>query len=398
VAEAELERLARLVDLAVENGGAFLEGMQVAVQAALCSPHFLYRWELDPAQMKPGSVRELNDHEVAARLSYFLWNSMPDAELFAAAEHGTLLQDGHLEKHAVRMLKDWRARAFFGNFAGQWLQIRNIWAVGLDPERFKKWDDSLKGAMKEEAELFFQAIATEDHPVSALLDARFTFVNEKLARHYGLPGVQGDQFQRLELPPESPRGGVLTMGAVLVSTSAPTRTSPVIRGKWILEQILGTPPPPPPPNVPPLGDQSPVDQTASLRRRLEEHATRAECAGCHRRMDPLGFALENFDATGAWRDADGRFPIDASGQLPSGASFTGPRDLKLALKTSPRFVRAFAEKLMTYALGRGLDYYDRCAIDALLARSGGNESRFSGLVAGIVTSEPFLKRKAAGAE
>lgn len=287
-----------------------------------------------------------------------------------------------------------RARSFFTNFVGQWLQIRNIWDVALLPDRFKKWDDALKGAMKEEAELFFQAIALEDRPVTDLIAADFTFLNSRLARHYGIAGVDGDKFQRVTLPADSPRGGVITMGSVLLSTSTPTRTSPVIRGKWILEQIPGTPPPPPPPNVPPLGDQSPVNQSASLRKRLEEHASRAECAGCHKRMNPLGFALENIDATGAWRDTDGKFPIETDGKLPGGVAFTGPRDLKTALKSGNRFVRSFTEKLMIYALGRGLDYYDRCAIDAVLAKSVVNESRFSALVAGIVTSEPFLKRKA----
>jgi hypothetical protein len=393
VTDEEVGRLARFVEMSLQNGGSFLEGMQIAVQAALCSPHFLFRWELDPPAAKPGEVRALNDYEVASRLSYFLWNSMPDEELFALAAQGALRRDGNLEKQAARLLKDWRARSFFSSFAGQWLQIRGIWEVGLDPGVFKGWDDRLKGAMKEEAELFFQAIAIEDRPVTDLLAADFTFVNEKLARHYGIAGVQGENFQRVTLPPDSPRGGVLTMGSVLVSTSTPTRTSPVIRGKWILEQILGTPPPPPPPNVPPLENQSPVDQTASLRKRLEEHASRAKCAGCHQRMDPLGFALENFDATGAWRDTDGKYPIEAAGKLPSGIAFTGPRDLKTALKSGNRFVRSFTEKLMIYALGRGLHYSDRCVVDAVLAKSGGNESRFSALVAGIVTSDPFLKRK-----
>jgi hypothetical protein len=393
VTDEEVARLVRFVAMSLENGGSFLEGMQIAVQAALCSPHFLFRWELDPPATKPGDVRELNDYEVASRLSYFLWNSMPDEELFTLAAQGALRRDGHLEKQAARLLKDWRARSFFTSFAGQWLQIRNLWEVSLDPGVFKGWDDRLKGAMKEEAELFFQAIALEDRPVTDLLAADFTFVNEKLARHYGLAGVQGETFQRVTLPPGSPRGGVVTLGAVLVSTSTPTRTAPVIRGKWILEQILGTPPPPPPPNVPPLPNQSPVDQTASLRKRLEEHASRAECAGCHKRMDPLGFALENFDATGAWRGTDGKYPIEPAGKLPSGVSFTGPRDLKTALQSGPRFVRSFTEKLMIYALGRGLDDYDRCAIDAVLAKSGGNESRFGALVAGIVTSDPFLKRQ-----
>ncbi len=389
--DEEVARLVRFVEMSLQNGGSFLEGMQIAVQAALCSPHFLFRWELDPPATKPGDVRELNDFEIASRLSYILWNSMPDDELLAVAARGELRRD--LTKQTTRLLKDWRARSFFSSFAGQWLQIRGIWEVSLDPGVFKGWDDRLKGAMKEEAELFFQAIALEDRPVADLLAADFTFVNEKLARHYGIAGVQGENFQRVTLPPDSPRGGVVTMGAVLVTTSTPTRTAPVIRGKWILEQILGTPPPPPPPNVPPLPNQSPVDQTASLRKRLEEHASRTECAGCHRRLDPLGFALENFDATGAWRDTDGKYPIEPAGKLPSGVTFTGPRDLKTALKSGHRFVRSFTEKLMTYALGRGLDYYDRCAIDAVLAKSGGNESRFSALVAGIVTSDPFLKRK-----
>jgi len=391
----EVERLVRFVELAIGNGGSFLEGLRVAIQATLCSPHFLFRWELDPRPLPAGETRELTDYEVASRLSYFLWNSMPDDELLRLAAEGTLRRPEVLERQTARLLKDWKARAFFSSFAGQWLQIRNLWEVSLDPGFFKGWDNQLKGAMKEETELFFQAIALEERPVGDFLTADFTFLNEKLARHYGIPGVQGEQFQRVALPAGSPRGGVLTMGSALISTSTPTRTSPVIRGKWILEQMLGTPPPPPPPNVPPLGNQSPVNQTASLRQRLEEHASRAECAGCHRRMDPLGFALENFDATGAWRDLDGKFPIEPAGKLPSGVTFTGPRDLKTALRAGPRFVRSFTEKLLTYALGRGLDYPDRCAIDAIVARAGGNDSRFAGLVTGIVTSEPFLKRKSA---
>ncbi|HYR57337.1 MAG TPA: DUF1588 domain-containing protein, partial [Chthoniobacteraceae bacterium] len=256
-----------------------------------------------------------------------------------------------------------------------------------------KWDDSLKGAMKEETEHFVEAIVKEDRAVTDLLDADFTFLNEKLARFYGIDGVKGDEFKRVTLPASSPRGGVLTMGSVLVSTSTPTRTSPVIRGKWILEQILGTPPPAPPPDVPPLQEQKTINQSASLRQRLEQHRNRTECAGCHSKMDPLGFALENFDATGAWRDTDGKFPIDASGELTNGTHFNGPRELKQTLKANRNFVRGLIRKMMTYALGRGLENIDKGAIDTAVAQAEKGGNKFSTLVTAIVTSDPFLKRK-----
>ncbi len=390
----EVARLAGFVELAQKNGGSFLEGIQVAMQAALCSPHFLFRWELDPQAMKPGEVRDLGDYEVASRLSYFLWSSLPDAELTGLAATGELRKNGNLEKQITRMVQDWRSYAFVTNFAGQWLQIRNIWEASIDPDAFPKWNDSLKGAMKEETELFFQAIMKEDRPVTDLLDADFTFLNEKLARHYGIDGVKGDKFQRVKLPEGSPRGGILTQGSVLLSTSTPTRTSPVIRGKWILEQILGTPPPPAPPDVPPLQEQRAINQSASLRQRLEQHRANADCAGCHAKMDPLGFALENFDATGAWRDHDGKFEIDATGELANGTKFNGARDLKRVLKTNKNFVRSLARNMMTYALGRGLEYPDKCAVDAALEQTAKQGNKFSALVTAIVTSEPFLKRKA----
>jgi hypothetical protein len=393
VSQAEVERLCGFVDLVMKNGGSYIEGIQTAMQAALCSPHFLYRWELDPDSMKPGQTRELNDYEVASRLSYFLWSSMPDWELFALAAKGELRKDGNLEKQVTRMLKDWRAGAFVRNFADQWLQIRNIWEVAIDPETFPRWDDSLKGAMKEETERFFEALLKENHPVTDLIDADFTFLNEKLARYYGIEGVKGNEFRRVTLPKDSPRGGVLTQGSVLLATSTPTRTSPVIRGKWILEQILGTPPPPPPPDVPQLAEQKQINQTSSVRQRLETHRSRAECAGCHAKMDPLGFALENFDATGAWRDSDGKFPIDASGQLANGTSFKGPRELKQALKANKGFVRSLARKMMIYALGRGLEYYDKCACNEICTQAERQGNTFSSIIVGIVTSDPFLKRR-----
>lgn len=395
VSAAEAGRLAGLVETVMKEGGSFLEGMQVALQAVLCSPQFLFRWELDPPAARPGAVRALDDYEVASRLSYFLWSSLPDDELFALAGSGQLLKDGNLEKQALRMLADPKARAFVANFAGQWLQIRSLAELSVDPDAFPRWDNSLKAAMREESERFFEAVMRENRPVTELLDADFTFLNEKLARFYGIPGVQGDQFQRVSLPAGSVRGGVLTQGSVLLATATPTRTSPVIRGKWILEQILGTPPPPPPPNVPPLPDQGSARQSASLRQRLEAHRSQAECAGCHSLMDPLGFALENFDATGAWREKDGAFPIDASGQLRGAKSvkFNGPKELKTVLKGQKNFTKCFAEKMLTYALGRGLEYYDRPAINAIIGRLHGGGDRFHELVLGIVASEPFLKRK-----
>ena len=393
--DAEVERLAGFVDIAMKENAGFLEGMQVAIQAALCSPRFLFRWELDPESMKPGDVRDLSDYEVASRLSYFLWSSMPDDELLGLAQRGELGKDGNVQKQAARMLKDWKAQAFVENFAGQWLQIRNMYDVAIDPDTFPRWDDSLKPAMEEETRRFFEAIMKENRPVTDLLDADFTFLNEKLARFYGIDGVKGDEFQRVTLPPGSARGGVLTQASVLLATSTPTRTSPVIRGKWILEQILGTPPPPPPPDVPPLKEQAATNQSGSLRQRLEEHRNSPDCAGCHSQMDPLGFALENFDATGAWRDKDGKYPIDASGKVrgEEGRTFNGPRELKAVLKDNKKFVRCLTEKMMTYALGRGLEYFDKCAVTEIAGELPKAENRFGALVTGIVTSDPFLKRK-----
>jgi hypothetical protein len=318
---------------------------------------------------------------------------MPDDELLALAARGTLQLEGNFAKQVSRMLGDARAEAFVKNFADQWLQIRGLNDVAPDPELFRGFDPALRTAMKRESELLFAAIMKEDRPVTDLLDANFTFLNERLAEHYGIDDVKGAEFRRVTLPPDSPRGGVLTLGSVLTVTSTPTRTAPVLRGKWILEQILGTPPPPPPPDVPPLQEQNAVNQSASLRVRLEEHRSRADCAGCHAKMDPLGFALENFDAVGRWREQDGKFPIDATGKLAGGKEFNGARELKTLLKSDKRFVRGFAEKMMIYALGRGLDSFDRCAVDEIVARMSAENNRFSSLINAIVTSDPFLKRR-----
>jgi hypothetical protein len=397
VTDTEVERIGAFVDLALKNKGSFLEGMQVAVQAVLCSPQFLFRWELDPGRAQPGEVRDLNDFEVASRLSYFLWSSLPDEQLFTLAKKGELLKGDNLKQQVTRMLADWKSRALVNGFGDQWLQIRNIFEIAPDPKLFPRWSDDLRGMMKEETERFVEAIIKEDHSVLDLIDGNFTFLNEKLAAFYGIPGVKGAVFQRVELPANSPRGGVITQGAVLMATSTPTRTSPVIRGKWILEQILGSPPPAPPPDVPPLNEQSSVNQSASLRERFTAHSKRPECAACHTRMDPLGYALENFDATGGWREKDGKFNIDARGTLPDGRDFDGAPGLKKILKSGDKFLATLTEKLMTYALGRGTDLNDKPALKAVVDVTKKGDDKFSALVTAIVTSDPFLKRKTADA-
>lgn len=387
----EVERLGKLVDSALAQKAPFTEAVGVGVQAVLCSPAFLFRWELDPSAMKPGEVRHLGDYEVAARLSYFLWNSMPDQELFDLAAKGELLKGDNVRQQAGRMVKDARANSFIRNFSGQWLQIRTLDEVAIDEKKFPKYTWQLREAMKEESRLFFDAIVREDRSVYDLVEADFTFVNQRLAELYGLPGVQGDKFQRVQLPPDSPRGGVLGQAAVMVATSMPTRTSPVIRGKWVLEQLLGTPPPPAPANVPPL-EATKVDKDASMRVRLEQHRANADCAVCHDKIDPVGFALENFDAIGAWRTQDGNVPIDASGVLPGGKSVNGVAELKRYVK-SEKFARNLAQQLMTYALGRGLNRTDKPAVDAVMAKVHAGGNKMSALIEAIVTSDPFLKRQ-----
>jgi len=391
VSPEEVEKLVKFVDLSLKNGGSFLEGLQAAVQASLCSPNFLFRWELDSSAVKPGDVRNLGDFEIASRLSYFLWSSMPDAELFALADKGELLKNGNLEKQVVRMLKDYRARALVENFGSQWLQLHNVYDIDPDPKKFPKFSYELREDMRRETQEFLNAVMKDDLSILDLVDARFTYVNERLARHYGIEGVKGNEFRRVELAPDSPRGGVLTMASVLLATSQPTRTSPVIRGKWILEQILGTPPPPPPPNVPPL-EAKHIDPNLPLKKKLEMHRESADCAGCHAKIDPIGFALENFDAIGAYRTMDGPNPVDASGKLPNGTEFHNANDLKKMIR-GDKFVHNVAEKMMIYGLGRGLERYDKAALAKVVATSKESEYHFSSLVLAIVKSDPFLKRK-----
>ena len=392
----EVERLVRFIDIANAEKGTFEEGIQLALQAILTSPHFLYRWELDPQPENPGTVRPLSDYEIASRLSYFIWSSMPDEELLSLAEGGALTKRATLQAEVERMLQDTKAKALVESFASQWLTIRNLEIAAPDPDLFPDFDEKLRTAMRKETELFFEAIMREDRSVLEFLDSNFTFLNERLARHYGIEGVKGEQFQRVSLNKANGRGGILTQASILTITSNPTRTSPVSRGKWILEQILGAPPPPPPPDVPQLAENQKAIQGGSLRQRLEQHRSNPDCAVCHNKMDPLGFAFENFDAIGAWRSLDGKFPIDASGKLPTGQTFNGADELKAILKSQSTFIRSLAEKMLTFALGRGLEYYDKCAVDDICKALVKNDCKFSSLITEIVKSEPFLMRKKEG--
>jgi hypothetical protein len=390
----EVERYLALADDAARNGETFERRIQLAVTAILLSPHFLFRVELDPPGSAGGQVRPLDDFELASRLSYFLWSSMPDEELFRLARQGRLHEDGVLEAQARRMLKVAKARALVDNFAVQWLQLRGLRTAARDPARFPRYDAPLRAAMREESERFFETILFEDRSVLEFLDADFTFVNDRLAAHYGLPPVDGSKFRRVALTDDR-RGGLITQASVLTVTSNPTRTSPVKRGKWVLEQILGAPPPPPLPDVPELSEGAKDDRPSTLRQRLEAHRANPNCANCHAKMDPIGFGLENFDATGAWRTRDGSLPIDASGSLPSGPSFRGPEGLKAFLMArEDEFARCLTQKMLTYALGRGLGPADREAVDRAVVALARDGYRFSRLVVEVVKSDPFRKRSA----
>ncbi|MEX2382913.1 MAG: DUF1592 domain-containing protein [Opitutales bacterium] len=395
VASAEVERLLPLVDMAIGHGETFEAGIALAMQAVMISPHFLFRGELQPEPDNPHSVHPVNEYAMASRLSYFLWSSMPDAELFAHAEAGTLREN--LETQVIRMLEDPKAEALVDNFAGQWLQLRNLQLVNPSAEMFPDFDDSLRWAMEEETRLFFEAIMREDRSVLEFLDADYTFVNERLARHYGIDGVQGDGFQRVSLEGTG-RGGVLTHASVLTITSNSDRTSPVNRGLWVLENILGTPPPPAPPNVPELEESNGAVLVGTLRERLEQHRDDPNCASCHARMDPIGFGFEHFDPVGAWRDQDGEESIDAAGVLTSGEAFYGAEELRAVLLEARReeFLRAISSKMLTYALGRGVEYYDRCAITEISEELAANGYTFSTLVIEVVKSTPFQLRRGEG--
>ena len=395
--DEEVNRVASLVDRMLKDRGSFEEGMQLALQAILVSPNFLFRWELDSSHktsFTPGKIRNLNAYEIASRLSYFLWSSMPDEELFALAMDGSLVEDQTIRLQVQRMLADPKSEAFVRNFAGQWLQIRNLETIAPDEETFPEFDDGLRGAMAEETYLFFNAILRENRSALDLLDADFTFLNRQLANHYGIKEekLKGEEFRRIALPADSKRGGVLTQASVLTITSNPRRTSPVTRGKWVLEQLLGTPPPPPPPNVPELEESKEIAAEAPLRERMRIHRENPDCAGCHAKMDPIGFALENFDAIGRWRDFDGEFPIDSAVELEDGSNVSGPDSLQALLKQRPNYINALIEKMLTYSIGRGIEFYDRNAVETIRDKAAVDGFKLSTIVTEIACSPPFLKR------
>jgi mono/diheme cytochrome c family protein len=398
VTPAEVDRVLKLVEMALADGESFNAAIGLGLQAILVSPHFLFRVELDPEPNNPDAIRTIDDYELATRLSYFLWSSMPDDELFTLARLGLLRKGDNLDRQVRRMLADPKAQALVENFAGQWLQLRNLDTVAPDKGRYPDFDEALRRAMRKETELFFAAIVREDRSVLDFIDADFSYLNSRLARHYGISDVLGDEFRRVRLDPNE-RGGVLTQASVLTVTSNPTRTSPVKRGKWILENILGAPPPPPPADVPKLKEGAEGQLTGSLRQRMEQHRANPDCAICHKRMDPLGFGLENYNAVGAWRTKDGPFEIDASGELPSGETFVGPKELKAILKARQgEFVRCLSEKMLTYGLGRGVEYSDGCTVEDIARAVEKNDWKFSSLILAVVHSDAFQKRSGKGSE
>jgi len=375
--------------------GNFEDGIEHAIRRLLVSPEFLVRIERDPQGLAPNTPYRISELELASRLSFFLWSSIPDDELIDLAAKRQLGTPANLARQVRRMLADPRADAFVNNFAGQWLFLRNLTAAVPVQSVFPDFDDTLRQAFQRETELFFASIVREDRSAFDLLRANYTFLNERLARHYGIAGVKGSHFRRVELEKDSVRVGLLGQGSILTVTSYPDRTSPVKRGKWILENLLGTPPPPPLPNVGDLKVTSDNGAVLSMRQRMELHRANPVCASCHSMMDPLGLALENFDAVGKWRTlGEGSAPIDASSALPGGAPFEGPAGLRRELVASDRYVATLTEKMMTYALGRGLEYYDAPAVRAILREAAPDDYRLTQLIVGIVQSTPFRMRRA----
>ncbi len=377
------------------SDGGFEAGIEMGLRAILVSPEFLFRVEQDPAGVAPNTAYRIGDLELASRLSFFLWSSLPDDDLLDAAVRGKLRTPAVLEQQVRRMLADDRSRALVNNFAGQWLYLRNLASTNPDMRVFAGFDDNLRQAFRQETELFFESIMREDRSVLDLLRANYTFLNERLAKHYGIPNVYGSRFRRVTFDDDSLRGGLLRQGSVLTVTSYANRTSPVIRGKWILSNILGlAPPPPPSKGVPPLKENRSGLQALSMRERMAEHRANPACSGCHQLMDPVGFSLENYDAVGRWRTAEEGKPIDASGSLPDGSKFQGVAGLQQALLSRPEvFATTFTEKLLTYALGRGVEYYDAPAVRKVVRESRSKDFRFSSFILGVVNSTPFQMRR-----
>jgi len=395
VSRQELKPIVELVNATVKSGRTFEQGIQVGIQAILVSPHFLFRIEgiQNTVQSRSNGVQKVNQYEIASRLSYFLWSSMPDETLFELAAQGRLDNPRTLQVQVKRMLNDPKSSAFVKNFAGQWLNLRNLEDLSPDPKKFRGFNSQLKNDMRRETEEFFSYIMKEDRSVIEFINADYTFMNERLAKFYGNNRVKGESFQKVNLD-KTKRAGLITQASILTLTSNPGRTSPVKRGKWIMENILGTPPPAPPPNVPELEESASAKPNATLREQLAIHRKIAGCAACHDLMDPLGLGFENFNAVGSWREKEGRKKIDSSGLLPDGQTFNGPIELITILeKQKQGFCRSLTEKMLTYAIGRGIEFYDKCAIDEITTNFTAKGYRFSALVTEIVLSDPFLKRQ-----
>jgi hypothetical protein len=389
VNKSEVAELVQIFDKATVAGYPPAQSLQFAVAAMLVSPQFLFRIERDP---KPGAVSRISDTELATRLSYFLWSSMPDDELLRLGETNRLHLPAVLDAQVKRMIADPRASAFAANFAGQWLETRSLDAVTRDAKKFPEWGPELKDAMRTETSLFFESVMRENHPISDFIDGKYTFVNELLAKHYGIEGVTGAEFRRVELATDQ-RSGVFTQASVLTVSAYPSRTSVVLRGKYLLENVLNAPPPPPPPDVPALNEEA-VGVAQSLRVQMEQHRADPVCASCHSKMDVLGFGLENYDATGKWRTQDGKFPIDSSGAFPNGKAFNGPAQMKTLLRDNmPEFTRCLAEKMLTYSLGRGVEAYDRLSVQELVRQTAAQDYKLQALILGIVHSAPFQQRR-----
>ncbi len=389
VTATDLAPLLKLFSDGRTDGKSFDSGIELALTGILVSPDFLFRTEHTP----PGVIAKISDLDLASRLSFFLWSSIPDEELLRTAEAGKLSQPANLATQVRRMLADPKSQAFEENFAGQWLHLRNVAGWKPDREKYPQFDEALRNAFERESDLFFSNIMREDRSVMEFIDADYTFLNERLARHYGVPDVKGGYFRRVDLTATEHRGGVLSQGAILLVTSYPTRTSPVLRGKWILENILGSPPPPPPPNVPPLADSA-ANSARSLREQLEKHRADRACASCHARLDPLGFSLEQYDGIGRYRTEEDGAAIEAFGALPDGTTLNGIEGLKkVVLDRRDEFVECLASKMLTYALGRGLESYDQPAVRAIRRQAASEDYRFSSIILGVVNSVPFQMRR-----
>ncbi|MDX1500177.1 MAG: DUF1592 domain-containing protein [Woeseiaceae bacterium] len=390
----DLEPLLGLYAAGRQEAGSFEAGIQLALEGLLVSTEFLFRIHREPdADLAPGTVYPVSDVELASRLSFFLWSSIPDDTLLALAEQNRLREPGVLEAQVGRMLADPRSRALVDSFAAQWLLLRNLPQIHKDQEAFPQFDENLRRAMYEEVRLFVASIFEEDRPVLDFLRAEHSFVNERLARHYGIEGVHGPRFRRVEMPPEM--RGLLARAGILAITSYPNRNSTVLRGKWVLENILASPPPPPPDDIPPLEAVEASGEVLTLREKMEIHPASPVCAVCHNQMDPIGFGLENYGAIGQWRTTDAGKPIDSSGRLPNGIAFSGPAELQAALLADPGvFATAFTEKLLTYAIGRPVEYHDKPAVRRIVAEAARDDYRFSSIVHATVASVPFQMRRA----